>query len=188
MLGKRQGVMNTQRGTLCSFCQFSRVSPARNLFHEAFHSYWQFGYWWLYWWWWYFQYDPVNMFIVRSPNYKSFCTRTHACTHTHTHTHTKKKEKRKEEDVEKEEGEERKKDWGGGGKGVGGRGLEEETEEEMSWCRVLCSDCCFCNFQDLPPHVSKSKNAKFHKLFKNVPVEEYPIDCELFVCVVVENT
>ena len=49
----------------------------------------------------------------------------------------------------------------------------------MSWCTVLCSDCCFCNFQDLPPHVSKSKNAKFHKLFKNVPVEEYPIDCEL---------
>ena len=35
--------------------------------------------------------------------------------------------------------------------------------------------------QDLPPHVSKSKNAKFHKLFKNVPVEEYPIDCELCV-------
>lgn len=28
----------------------------------------------------------------------------------------------------------------------------------------------------LPPHVSKSKNAKFHKLFKNVPIDEYPID------------
>ncbi|XP_070210879.1 GRAM domain-containing protein 2B-like isoform X2 [Littorina saxatilis] len=31
-------------------------------------------------------------------------------------------------------------------------------------------------YSDLPPHVSKSKNAKFHKLFKSVPLEEYPID------------
>ncbi|KAL8588569.1 hypothetical protein ACOMHN_059523 [Nucella lapillus] len=29
---------------------------------------------------------------------------------------------------------------------------------------------------DLPSYVSKSKNAKFHKLFKNVPLHEYPID------------
>ena len=33
-------------------------------------------------------------------------------------------------------------------------------------------------FQDTGPPVSKSRTQKFHKLFKTVPENEFPVDCK----------
>ncbi|KAL8580282.1 hypothetical protein ACOMHN_061523 [Nucella lapillus] len=50
------------------------------------------------------------------------------------------------------------------------------TQLENSSPKLAAGAKKTADYNQLPPHVSKSKNTKFHKLFKNVPMEEYPID------------
>lgn len=37
---------------------------------------------------------------------------------------------------------------------------------------------CVVYLQDPAPALSKSRTQKFHKLFKTVPENEYPVDCK----------